>query len=297
MTITMDAERLLKIHHLVQGCGQQAKQMATQPLQVFEKSRHDYVTNVDRLLDQQLSEGIANLFPQDGIITEENAHSRQSFRSEYSRFWFIDPIDGTSDFIHGKPHYAVMVGLLEANQPTAGWIYAPALDQMYWGGLGLGLFQSTGRTPTDAVTSIDQITQNPLILKEPTPPSQTFCPVLIGSTDRRRYEEAMTHLIPEAQFTSIGSFGLKVMEVVCGRAGLYVYLSGRVKLWDTVGPIALARAAGLVCCDLAGNPLHFTPDAIEPETLTHCQSIVVGWASYVEALRSRLQKAVLLSQP
>jgi 3'(2'), 5'-bisphosphate nucleotidase len=295
VTIAMDAERLLKIHHLVRECGQQAKQMATQPLQVFEKSHHDYVTNVDRLLDQQLSQGIANLFPQDGIITEENAHSRQSFQSEYSRFWLIDPIDGTSDFIHGKSHYAVMIGLLEAHQPTAGWIYAPALDQLYWGGLDLGLFQSTVRVSTDTGALVHEITQNPLILKEPTPPSQAFCPVLIGSTDRRRYGEAIAHLIPEAQFTSIGSFGLKVMEVVCGRAGLYVYLGGRVKLWDTVGPIALARAAGLICCDLAGNPLHFTADAVEPETLAHRQSIVVGWSSYVEALRSRLQKAVLRS--
>lgn len=295
MNKAIDAERLLKIHHLVRECGQQAKQMSTQPLQVFEKSRHDYVTNVDRLLDQQLSQGIASLFPQDGIITEENACSRQSFQSDYSRFWFIDPIDGTSDFIHGKSHYAVMVGLLEANQPAAGWIYAPDPGQMYWGGLDLGLFQNTGRVLPDAVASEHEIAYTPLILKEPTPPSQAFCPVLIGSADRRRYGEAIARLIPEAQFTSIGSFGLKVMEVVCGRAGLYVYLSGRVKLWDTVGPIALARAAGLVCCDLAGNPLRFTPDAIEPKTLTHHQSIIIGWASYVEALRSRLQKAVLLS--
>jgi 3'(2'), 5'-bisphosphate nucleotidase len=306
MNIGIDAEQLLKIHRLVRDCGQQAKHMASQPFQVFEKGRHDYVTNVDRLLDQRLSAGFAQLFPQDGIITEENAHSRQVFQLDYARLWFIDPIDGTSDFIHGKSHYAVMAGLLEANQPAVGWIYAPVLDQMYWGGMDLGLFQiasyetqdESGRKQAAPITNQflePGMVQRPLILSEPTPPSQAFCPVLIGDTDRKRFGEAIARLIPEAQFTSIGSFGLKVMEVVCGRAGLYVYLNGKVKLWDTVGPIALAKAAGLVCCDLVGNPLRFTSDAIELETLTHRQSIVIGWPAYVKALRSRLQKAVLLS--
>uniref|UniRef100_A0ACD5GPR5 Uncharacterized protein n=1 Tax=Desertifilum tharense IPPAS B-1220 TaxID=1781255 RepID=A0ACD5GPR5_9CYAN len=66
------------------------------------------------------------------------------------------------------------------------------------------------------------------------------------------------------------------MEVVCGRAGLYVYLNGRVKLWDTVELVAIAKAAGLVCCDLEGNPLSFHPDAIHPDTLAHYQPIIIG---------------------
>jgi 3'(2'), 5'-bisphosphate nucleotidase len=278
-------DQIQKIHWLLRDCGQQAKQMAAESFQVFEKGRDDYVTSVDRALDDRLTSGFKALFPQAGIITEENVSSRSAFQSSYRHLWCIDPIDGTDDFIQGKQHYAVMVGLLEANQPTAGWIYAPAFDELYYGGWDWGLFQARGDRP--AV---------PLIPTEPAPLSAQHCPILIGYKDRHRYGEAINHCIPEAQFSSVGSFGLKVMEVILGRAGLYIYLNGRVKLWDTTGPLALARAAGLICCDLAGNALQFTPDAVDVETLAHDQTIVIGWASYIMGLRSRLRQAVLQVQ-
>lgn len=270
-----------KIRWIVSNCGQQAKLLGDQGFQVFEKGVADYVTDVDRLLDQQLAQEFATLFPDDGIITEENSRSRKAFGQDYQRFWFIDPVDGTDDFIHRRPHYAVMVGLLEAGQPQAGWIYAPELDQLYFGGVGWGLFQARGEETAIALPFTD-----------PPPLSPVYCPVMIGDKDQRRFGAAMRRQIPGLQFRSIGSFGLKVMEVVCGRAGLYLYLNGRVKLWDTTGPLALARAAGLICCDLEGNPLKFTGDAVDQDTLTHRQPILIGWPAYVEALRSPIHDIV-----
>jgi 3'(2'), 5'-bisphosphate nucleotidase len=72
------------------------------------------------------------------------------------------------------------------------------------------------------------------------------------------------------------------MEVVEGRASAYIYLNRRVKLWDTVGPLAIARAAGLVCCDLQGLEIGFGYDDINPENLTHNQLIVIGWQSFID---------------
>ncbi len=132
---------------------------------------------------------------------------------------------------------------------------------------------------------------------EPAAPSKEFCPILIGHRDQINFGAVIAQAIPDAQFYSLGSFGLKVMDVVLGKAGLYMYLNGRVKLWDTTGPLALARAAGLVCCDLAGEPIQFTPEAIELETLTHKQAIVIGWTHYVEALRPKIAAAVSQLQP
>jgi 3'(2'), 5'-bisphosphate nucleotidase len=83
-----------------------------------------------------------------------------------------------------------------------------------------------------------------------------------------------------------------VIDVILGKAGLYLYLNGRVKLWDTVGPIALAQRAGLVCCDLDGQPLKFSTDALDLSTLAHQQAIVIGWPHYIEALLPRLQQAL-----
>jgi 3'(2'), 5'-bisphosphate nucleotidase len=115
---------------------------------------------------------------------------------------------------------------------------------------------------------------------------------VIGEKDYRQFGAAIQQCVPAVQFRSLGSFGLKVMEVVSGRAGLYLYFNRRVKVWDTAGPLALAIAAGLVCCDLDGMPLRFTPDAIDHETLAHTQPILVGWPSYIETLRPLLQRAV-----
>lgn len=273
-------EQLEKISWLIKTCGQQALTLSQQPFDVFEKGTDDYVTSVDQLLDRQLATGLAALFPNDGIISEENARSRQDFQVEYLRQWLIDPLDGTDDFIQGKSHYAVMVGVLEHDRPTAGWVYAPVFDQLYFGGSQLGLFQATGTS------------QTPLVPVEPAPPSADFCPLVIGDKDKKRYGEAIAQQIPGVTYHSIGSFGLKVMEVVCGRAGLYLYFNRRVKLWDTTAPLALAQAAGLICCDLEGNPLRFTADAVDLQTLAHQQLIIVGWASYVEELRSTLQRVV-----
>ncbi len=258
--------------------------MATEEFQVYEKGVNDYVTNVDRTLDQLLTERLTQLFPGDGLISEENADSWETIHLRDRRLWLIDPLDGTDDFIHRKPHYSVMVGAMADYQPCAGWVYAPEFDQMYFGGEDVGLFQiDSNRAPT------------PLIPKTPALPAPDFCPILIGYKDQKRYGEAIVKQVPAAKFDSIGSFGLKVLQVIQGHAGLYLYLNGRVKLWDTVGPVALAQAAGLVCCDLAGNALRFSPDAIDIPTLAHQQPIIIGWPAYVNELRSRLETAVALA--
>jgi 3'(2'), 5'-bisphosphate nucleotidase len=282
--MSLTPHELQVIRLLMRDCGQQAKRLATEQFQVFEKGLNDYVTSVDRALDAQLTQSLNQLFWQDGVISEENSQSWQQFPAANQRLWFVDPVDGTDDFIHGRPHYAVMVGTLEQGEPTAGWIYAPAFDQLYYGGKDLGLFWTEGdRPPT------------PLVPTRPAAPSAHYCPLLIGYKDQSRYGAAIKQLIPEAQFDSIGSFGLKVLQVIRGQAGLYLYLNGRVKLWDTVGPLALAKAAGLVCCDLEGKPLRFTADSLDVQSLAHHQPIVVGWSHYVERLRSRLQEAVYIA--
>jgi 3'(2'), 5'-bisphosphate nucleotidase len=261
--------------------GQWACEQARQPFTIEEKGPEDFVTAVDRTLDQRLAAQFKIWFPNDGIITEENAQSIQVMQQGFSRLWLIDPLDGTEDFINGRPDYAIMVGLLQQSQPIAGWILRPESNQLFYGGPDWGLFTAQGLGPS-----------HPLIPSMPVNPSQEYCPVLMGDRDQQQYGAAIQRIIPEAQFGTLGSFGLKVLEVIQGRAGLYVYFNGRVKLWDTVGPLALAKRAGLICCDLTGHSLEFSLDVLNPETLAHHQSIVIGWPHYVEALLPRLQQAL-----
>lgn len=278
---TLSKDQIEKVCWVLRTYGRQALSIAAEPFQVFEKGIEDYVTTVDRWLDEQLTREFKTLFPHDGLITEENSHSRQEFDVGHDRLWCIDPLDGTEDFIQKRPHYSVMAGVLEQGRPTAGWIYAPVFDQAFYGGKDYGLFQTTRDFPALS-----------LLPQQPPPPSPLFCPMMIGHRDQREYGTALRQYIPGVQFLSLGSFGLKVMEVIQGRAGIYVYFNQRVKIWDTAGPLALAAAAGLTCCDLDGKPLRFSPDAVDQTTLAHRQTIVIGWPNYVDTLLPLLQQAV-----
>ncbi|MEO0456689.1 MAG: inositol monophosphatase family protein [Cyanobacteria bacterium P01_A01_bin.114] len=269
------------ICRLMMLAGRQARHLGQQSFEVYEKGVEDYVTSVDQMLDRQLSAGVSDLFPQDGVITEENEGSRREFHKAWQRLWLIDPIDGTAEFINQGDGYAVMLGVLEAYQPKAGWVYAPARDCLYWGGPDWGLFW----------TQQNNIPQ-PLQARCPPPPAEHYCPILLGYRDQNRFGQAIAAHLPMAQCYSLGSFGLKVLEVIQGKAGLYLYLNRRVKLWDTTGPIALALAAGLVCCDLEGRPLEFSPTMVEKDTLIHQQTVLIGWPSYVEQLLPLIRRAV-----
>jgi 3'(2'), 5'-bisphosphate nucleotidase len=272
---------LLKIQTALVEAGLWAKDMARQSFEVEEKGPEDFVTVIDRTLDRRLAEQFQAWFPEDGVITEENIDSIQNIYQGFSRLWLIDPLDGTEDFINQRPDYSIMAGLLQDNQPIAGWILRPESNQLFYGGSDWGLFTAHGLEAAQ-----------PLIPSITAAPSGDYCPILLGDRDRRQYGTAIQNAIPEAQFYTLGSFGLKVLEVIQGRAGLYLYLNGRVKLWDTVGPLALAQCAGLVCCDLEGNPIQFSLDALDPSTLAHHQSIVIGWPHYIDALLPRLRGAI-----
>jgi 3'(2'), 5'-bisphosphate nucleotidase len=270
-----------QIRQVLRDCGLQAEQMAKKGFEVSQKGPEDYVTSIDAALDRQLLTAFSLLFPEDGVITEENAESRRQFQADYARLWCIDPLDGTEEFIQKQREYAVMVGLLQDYQPIAGWIYSPTEAVLYYGGPTWGLFQTLADQPPTA------------LLPVPAPvPSPTCCPIIIGHRDQTRYGAAIARQIPAAQFYCLGSFGLKVMEVVLGRAGLYLYFNGRVKLWDTTGPLALAQTAGLVCCDLEGNSIGFSPATVDSGTLVHHQPIIVGWHHYVEQFLPRIRQAV-----
>lgn len=260
--------------------GQIALKAALETFEVFEKGLEDYVTTVDRDLDRYLAAAFAQQFPADGVVTEENQTSAAEYLANYRRLWFIDPIDGTEDFINRGQHYSIMVGLLMDDRPQAGWVYAPTQAHLYWGGHDWGLFQQQG------AGEVRPLEPRPQALGD----SSTL---LIGDRDQRRFGAAIAQYVPELTFYSIGSFGLKVLEVIKGNAGLYVYLNGRVKLWDTTGPLALAQMAGLVCCDLDGQPIRFDTNSIYPKTLMHRQPLVIGWPAYVDRFLPLIRQAVL----
>jgi 3'(2'), 5'-bisphosphate nucleotidase len=278
--------------------GQIAVEMRNQGFQVDEKGIDDRVTNVDRAIDRLIVEKFQQWFSNDIVISEENRLTQKLWQQNdaqlaQSRIWFVDPIDGTEDFIEGRENYAVMLGLLKNYQPIMGWVYAPAANRFYFGGNATnedkvlhGVYANFN--PNSNCDDADSSFQ----LIYPEQPAADSYQVILSEKDEAAYGSAICSAIPQAEFYSLGSFGLKVMEVVLGKASMYIYLNRRVKLWDTVGPLAIARGAGLVCCDLEGNDIGFTHDAIEPDTLIHKQVIIVGWKDFLDRFRPQLAEAL-----
>lgn len=246
---------------------------------VKEKAPGDYVTTIDQRLNDALSGQISRWFPGDGILSEEDPFVLQHWRQNHPRLWCIDPIDGTSDLIAGKSGYALMVGLLEKGVPQAGWVYAPALDVLYFGD------KETGKI----YRRVGNLTEEILL----TAPPQLQMQVILSPKDDRAYGKQIRLVFPDAEFYSMGSFGLKIIEVILGKSAIYLYLNRRVKVWDTVAPLALAQIAGLVCCDLQGKPIGY--DAIDPHTLAHSQVVIIGWQIVIDRYLPKLQQVLTLS--
>jgi 3'(2'), 5'-bisphosphate nucleotidase len=282
----MNPEIQTQICRFIREAGQKAIQLRASGFQVDEKGFDDYVTDVDRELDRLLSHQFQTWFPNDIVISEENSRSLELWQQKIEpsqKFWFIDPIDGTDDFIHDREFYSVMVGVLESFQPVLGWVYAPKSDRLYFGGSAInGLFTATNGNVPAALYAHEPIEAN-------------SDRVIVSKKDDLAYGDAIRAAVPNVEFYTLGSFGLKVMEVVEGRASAYIYLNRRVKLWDTVGPLAIAKAAGLVCCDLEGREIGFGYDDINSANLTHNQLIVIGWSQFIDRYLEAIAKKLVIN--
>lgn len=116
-------------------------------LQVSQKGPSDFVSQADVKAQGILKEELMKARPAYGFMGEEgDATARPD--TEYT--WVVDPIDGTTNFLHGIPHWAVSIGLLKGDQAIAGVIYEPVRDEMFWTEKGVGAFLNAKRLRVSA---------------------------------------------------------------------------------------------------------------------------------------------------
>lgn len=188
---------------------------------VEAKSSGDLVSEADRAVELTLRRLLAQHFPDDGILGEELGGTPTG------RFWAVDPIDGTANFLSGLPLWTLSLGLMDQGQPVAGGILAPALGLMVVGEAS-GALRESGLAPG----------------------SRSSDPPCIGIGRNPRWptsDRLATETGVEAAGLAprlLGSCALSLMFVATGR--LIGYIEPRVGgLWDCAGGLALCRAAGL----------------------------------------------------
>lgn len=292
------------INRHLRTAGWHAAQMRT-GVEIQTKSAvDDFVTQADTEIDVMLSAALAALLPDcavlsenatltDGLITEESmarlSPAVARAVAARQRVWYLDTIDGTDNYVKEDGQYAVMLGLVVGGEPVYGWVYAPARDEIYFGGppseattscAYAGLWRQSANGPPAQLTSVSRSQGRT---------ATDYLRVIMGSRDQRDNPHMVARLQAN-EWVAMGSIGLKVLAIINGAADVYIHGSRQLKFWDTAAPVALAKAAGLTVCDLHGEPLHFQvlEEGADAEIFRHRQTVLIGTAEGVAAARSRL---------
>ena len=121
-------------------------------LQVLKKAGNDLVTDADTRVEQQILAALRKSFPEDGILAEESGGKRRTT----GRYWIVDPIDGTTNFIHGIPYFALSIALAEQDHLLAGVVYNPITDELFAAERGRGAFLNSHRIRATGNASMER---------------------------------------------------------------------------------------------------------------------------------------------
>ncbi len=215
-------------------------------LTVDRKAGDEPVTRADREASDLILAGLARAFPDDVLISEEGPDDTRRLEPS-RRVWYIDPLDGTRDFIHGRDGFAVMIGLVVDGRPRVGAVYQPTSTRLYLAATGAGAtLVEAGVTRALACSTV----------------SEAGSIRMVSSRSHRTDEvERVKTRLGVADELQIGSVGIKLGLIALGERDLYVNPGSRCKAWDTCAPEAILDAAGGRLTDLRGRPVRY--DALE----------------------------------
>jgi 3'(2'), 5'-bisphosphate nucleotidase len=232
---------LARAIELARLAGSEVLRMQRGELQVEMKPGDEPVTAADRRASELIVAGLAASFPADPIISEELAPAPGALGAP--RFWLVDPIDGTKDFIRGEDGYSVMIGLVCDGRPVMGVVYQPAIDRLFYG------------TPEGAKMTYQGAT-TPLAVSAVAAAADVR---LVASKSHRSPElDRVKRELGIANELNIGSVGVKLCVIATGARDLYVNPATKTKAWDTCAPEAILVPAGGRLSDLFGTPIDYT---------------------------------------
>ena len=120
---------------MVREAGTLASEMLSEGLETrYKTSRSDVVSAADHAGEERITAKLVDSRPDDGLIGEEGARKPGNKHVNGGRTWYIDPVDGTYNFLSGIPYWCSAVGLVDTEGPLVGAVYFPAVDQLWLGG-------------------------------------------------------------------------------------------------------------------------------------------------------------------
>lgn len=202
--------------------------------QITQKSKNDFVTEIDKRSEKLIIGAILKQFPRHGILGEEGS----SVVGERYR-WIIDPLDGTSNYIHQFPMFAVSIGVMEGDRYVAGVVYDPLHREMFWALRGQGAYLNKKKI---------KVSQVPYL-------ANALMSTGIPFRARKRFDEYMDSLkqisLASAGMRRGGSAALDLAYVACGRFDGFWEIN--LSPWDIAAGALIIREAGGAISDVWGG--------------------------------------------
>jgi len=206
-------------------------------LQVSVKGPGDFVTAADRRAEKTLFEELSKARPGYGFVMEESGRVEGT---DQSHTWIIDPLDGTTNFLHGLPIFAISIGLEREGQLVAGLVYNPADDEMFVAERGQGAWLNNRRLRVAARRDL----ADSLVA--------TGIPHLGKAREHPRFKQELSQVM--ARVGNVRRLGAAALDLAYVAAGRYdAYWERGLQPWDMAAGIVLVREAGGFVTDLAGG--------------------------------------------
>ncbi len=209
------------------------------PQKIGYKGEVDLVTEADRRSEQAIVTRLRSHFPKHAIVAEEGGRSDATAGGTLRYCWYVDPLDGTTNFAHGYPCFAVSIGLAEDDDPLVGVVYNPINGELFTAARGEGAFLNHKKIQVSSVERLGTsllATGFPSIKRVQNPNIHYYWEFTLRSHGVRRD----------------GSAALDLAALACGRFdGFWEF---GLKPWDTAAGVLLVREAGGIATDFAGRP-------------------------------------------
>jgi 3'(2'), 5'-bisphosphate nucleotidase len=225
------------------------------------------LTAADAASHEFLVEHLSGLIPGVPVVSEESEASHSQPADAKGRYWLIDPLDGTKEFIKATNEFTVNVALMEDGRPLLGVVHAPALDLTYFGLRNSGAWRQTDGQPPVAIS---------------TRRAETARLCVVASKDHAGpLVQAMLGRLVQPTLQSMGS-SLKFCLVAEGKADIYLRDLPTME-WDTAAAQCVVESAGGSVCSLDGRPLAYgKPDLRNPAIITTGDARL-DWSALVRA--------------